>query len=155
MALDCLTARGRAFVAAQQATARRLAEVWGASLVETPEGTAARVDALFARDNVLVGLAEIKVRSLTLARLEAFGDYLVTEDKLLAGAALSAALRVPFVLAVRLSDAIVWWRVTDATGRRVIQWQARETVTQASCNGGAALRRNAYLPLDSLERIAA
>lgn len=153
--LDCQTARGRAFVAQQQAVARRLAAVWGATLVETPEGTAARIDALFARDGVLVGLAEIKVRNLTLARLAAFGDYLVTEDKLLAGEALSAALRVPFVLAVQLTDAIVWWRVTDATGRRVIQWDARETVTQATCNGGEALRRNAYLPFEALERIAA
>lgn len=155
MPLDCLTERGRVFIAAQQATARRLAELWNATLVETPEGTAARVDALFARDGVLVGLAEIKVRTMTLAQLEAFGDYLVTEDKLLAGESLSAALRVPFVLVVRLKDAIVWWRVTDATGRRVVTWDARETVTRASCNGGAMLRRNAYLPIRDVERVSA
>lgn len=153
MALDCRTPRGRSFIAQQRETARRLAAAWDASLVETGDGAAALVDALFVRGGVLVGLAEIKCRTLTLARLETFGDYLVTEQKLLAGAALSVALRVPFVLAVRLEDAIVWWRITDGRGRRELVWQTCRTETRATCNGGSAVRQNAYLPLGEMVRL--
>lgn len=153
MRLDCLTPRGRAWVAQQRETARAFAARWGVDVVETPEGTPAAVDAFFARDGVLVGVAEIKCRSLNLAQLRGFGDYLITEEKLRSGCDLSARLCVPFVLIVRLADAIIWWRITDRTGRPCLTWDARVTATQATCNGGLAVRTNAYLPLDDMGRI--
>lgn len=119
MSLDCLTPRGRRWVAHQKETARALADRWGVSVVETPDGTPAAVDALFVREGVLIGVAEIKCRTLSLAQLRGYGDYLITEEKLRAGCALSQSLCVPFL----------------------------------TCNGGTAIRTNAYLPLTDIGRI--
>jgi hypothetical protein len=151
--LDCLTPRGRVWIAQQRKTAREIAARWNATLIETPDDTCAAIDALFARDGVLVGLAEIKCRTLSLDELKGFGDYLITAEKLERGIALAAACGVSFVLIVRLADAIGWWRVSDAAGRRCLAWQERETATRATCNGGTAVRRNAYLPLDAMTAV--
>lgn len=148
------TERGQQWVALQQETAQRLAAAWHAEAISTGDHRAALVDALFVRQRVVVGVAEIKVRRMTLARLEAFGDYLVTAKKLDDGQAVAAALQVPYVLAVRLDDAIVWWRLTDERGRRLITYPVRETVTQETCLGGAIARPNAYLPLDRMVRLS-
>lgn len=151
--LAITTERGQQWVALQQDTARRLAEAWHAEAIGTGDDRAALVDALFVRHGVVVGVAEIKVRSMTVARLEAFGDYLVTAQKLTDGMRVATALQVPYVLAVRLEDAIVWWRLTDAKGRTLVTYPVRETVTQETCLGGTVARPNAYLPLDKMARL--
>ena len=153
MSLDCQTPRGRGWIAQQRRTAQDVAARWGVEVVQTPDDQPAAVDALFTRGGVLVGVAEIKCRTLTLAGLERFGDYLVTADKLQRGIAVASACGVPYALIVRLVDAIVWWRVADASGRALIGWQEHDTETRATCNGGAIVRRNAYLPLDDMGRL--
>lgn len=59
------------------------------------------------------------------------------------------ALCIPFVLVVALADQVVWWEVLDADGA-LLFYEVRDTETQATCNGGSAVRRNAYLPLDQM-----
>lgn len=125
------------------------------TVVITDDNRDADVDALFISDGTLVGIAEIKCRSMSLDQLRKYGDYLITESKLVRGEVVSTALRVPYMLIVQLSDATVFWRVTDRRGKRQITWETRETETQATCNGGKAVRMNAYLPLDDMKIVAA
>ena len=127
-----------------------LADQWGMVAIITDDNRDADVDALYVKDDILAGIAEIKCRSMSLEQLRKFGDYLITENKLVRGEAVSKALRVPYMLIVRLSDAVVYWRITDRTGARSVTWETRETETQATCNGGSAVRMNAYLPLDAM-----
>lgn len=153
MTLDCQTPVGRTFLRHEDETVRRVAELFNCTPVRLG-GLATSTDRLFMRQDQLVGVAEIKTRQMGLHDLERFGSYLITEKKLLDGAALSKQLHIPYAVVVRLlrDDTIVCWRVTDATGQPVLRWQTQRTETQRSCNGGTALRDNAYLPLTAMRR---
>ena len=146
--LDCTTEKGQQFLAHEDETARRVG-IWLRCQPVKLGGLATTVDRAFVRDGKLVGLAEIKTREMSVQELRGFGSYLVTAKKLQDGMDLARALGVPYVLFVRLlkDDVIVFFTVSDATGRQLISWQKNNTVTQAGCNGGTAFRKNAYIPL--------
>lgn len=151
--LDCLTERGQPFMARQTATLARCADFWACEFAETPTTSNSPVDAVFVRDQQVVGVAEVKVRRMSRETLEGLGSYLVTAQKLEDGRRLAAALRVGYVLIVDLHDYVVWWKVSDATGRLLVKHEVRDTATRATVNGGTALRANAFLDLDAAQFI--
>jgi len=148
--LDCVTPRGQAFVVEQRAIAERLARVRGLDVVHLASAGAAPIDALFHRAQRLCAIGEVKARAMSYAGLVDFGSYLVTFDKLCHGRDLAARLEVEYVLVVGLLDAVVWWNVSDKRGRWLVEFVTRATETQATCNGGIAVRMNAYLSLDRM-----
>ena len=146
--LDCNTPKGRIWIAEQHATVRACLVIFACDAVETDDRTSAAVDALFFRTGTLVAAAEVRNRPMTLAELRGHGSYLVTFMKLVKGWNLAKQLRVPFVLVVGLTDAIVHWKISDEQGRWLAGCRVARTWTQATANGGRALRANAYLDLD-------
>lgn len=149
--LDCLTPTGRAWIARQRATVDRCAREWDADAIITDDRSAAPVDALFSRGATLLAVAEVKTRTMTLAALRDRQSYLVTLEKLIEGRELARVLRVPYLLIVGLDDAVVYWTVSDGAGEWRVSFTMARTPTAATCNGGAALRANAYLRLDVMK----
>ena len=146
MSLDVLTDKGKKYKAHEDETARMICAKLNCISVECPSADAP-IDRVFTRDGKVVALAEIKSREMSLDELREYGSYLVTYKKILMGVGIAQELGVPFFLFVRLlkSGQIVYWQIDTDTLRDV---EVRETKTQATCNGGSAIRDNAYLPLD-------
>jgi len=99
-----------------------------------------------------MAVAEMKWRgeSLTLETLRRFGTYLITHRKLQRGRVAARLLHVPLFLIVGLADCTVWWKVADADGAWCEDPDVQRTRTQATVNGGTALRWNAYLSLSQM-----
>jgi hypothetical protein len=155
MNLDARTPLGRDYVRRQSEVVARCAQVWQSTVMETPLEEPADVDAVFGRAGVVKVVAEVKVRNMTMAELETHGSYLVTNDKLVRGSRCAAAMYVPFVLVVGLwpERHIVYWRVWSPATQWCFDFDVRRTATQATCNGGQAVRENAYLPLLHMRRL--
>jgi hypothetical protein len=147
--LDCHTERGARWITKQCEIASRVASRFGYGVVHTPDGDA-KLDCLFIKDGNLVGVAEIKSRDLLLRQLEGHGSYLITEEKLLIGIEVAKALRVPFCLIINLTDADVIIRICNSKGEKCVHWESKVTTTQATCNGGEAVRQNAYVSLEGM-----
>jgi hypothetical protein len=110
------------------------------------------VDAILWRSSI-VGVAEVKTRNLTYQQLSGFGSYLVTFSKLEKLRSVAKALRCPGLLLVYLipETKTVWWKVCDGQGEWTVDVKVERTSTQATCNGGTAMRDNAYLPLSLMK----
>jgi hypothetical protein len=68
--------------------------------------------------------------------------YLITAQKLTDGLAVSRLLSVPFYIAALLlpDDMCYVWHITEDGS-----WEQRKTATQNTCEGGVAMRENAFL----------
>lgn len=144
MNLDCETPVGRAWIARQRSTVNRCAAAWCVEIAAPPEPS--RVDALISRCGALLAVAEVKSRDLSFAALKDHGTYLVTFEKLNAGREIAQCLHVPYLLIVGLSDAVVYWQISDALGEWCAPMSIERTETQATSNGGTAERANAFVP---------
>ena len=107
------------------------------------------VDAIWERKGVCVGCSEHKVRTHSRKQMRAWGDtYLITAQKLTDGLAVSRLLSVPFYVAALLlpDDMCYIWHITEDGS-----WGQRKTATQNTCEGGVALRENAFLDFSTAE----
>ena len=102
------------------------------------------VDAVWAQKGVCVGCSEHKVRTHSRELMRAWGDtYLITD-----GLAVSRLLSVPFYVAALLlpDDMCYLWHITEDGS-----WEQRKTATQNTCEGGVAVRENAFLDFSTAE----
>lgn len=144
MALACVTKRGRASLGQQAEVLRAVAETWALEVWQTPPELAADVDAIFARDGVVVAVAEVKARDMGADDLMEFGSYLVTADKLQRGMAVAKALRVPFLLIVGLmrDERVVYWKISDENGEPRAKWCGGPSLTPR--NGASCAKRSRW-----------
>jgi hypothetical protein len=94
---------------------------------------------------------EIKAREMTEAELKRFGnEWLVTFEKIQKGALIAKSLCVPFygVLYLIPDQKTYLVKLTDEHGNIVAPMRLEVTETQATCNGGTALRTNAYVSVE-------
>lgn len=121
----------------------------GYEFKETHHEKESVLDGMIYANNELEGLFEIKCRNQSLAEIEKWGSYLITEKKLLEGIELSKKLTAPFYLFVKtIPDQRVFsFAITNAKGAAVIDYEVKETSTRATSNGGWAKRKNAYIPM--------
>ena len=118
--------------------------------VSTPKALPASVDGFLEREGVVQAVVEVKVRSMTRDKLREYGDeWLLTADKVERGRLVSAELCIPFVgfLYLLPERRLLTLAITDQEGRYMFDYHVRETYTKKTCNGGDALRFNAYLPV--------
>jgi len=148
--LDCNTPNGRAYIQHSIYAINKLASLYCARAAHTLDTGIADIDAILTRDNLVVGLVEAKSRNMTKQQLSAFGSYLIKHDKLLRGIALSVALQARFDVVVNLipDHIIAVWNITTPRGELMLDLNPKETITQATCNGGSAQRINAYLAVN-------
>ena len=151
--LDSETARGKKYIALQHHISNAVCAHWGCINRADPADMTAPYDALFYRDEVMIGVAEIKARNLSKHLLEDWGSYILTESKLDANIKLARSYEVPFTLIVYLrhSDTLVFWKITDADGQLLCRYTTKWTQTPETVNGGLIWRENAYIRLDNMK----
>jgi hypothetical protein len=76
--------------------------------------------------------------------------WLVTHEKLVAARAYAAEYHVPLYgfLWIVKDKTLLIQRITDRAGAWVARFDVRKTKTQATVNGGTAVRDNAYIDMD-------
>ena len=87
---------------------------------------------VFTVGNQLRAVAEIKKRKFDLARQHKYGSTLIEWSKYESGVNASLALGVPFVVIVELTDATMFWKVTDSTGSTVVPIERTNKSAQVS-----------------------
>jgi hypothetical protein len=152
MGLDCITPKGRGYIAAQSDCLKRLEELWGIQAISTANDGSVAIDAILADKGVICGVAEVKSREMDLAKLQEYGSYLITFEKVVRLREISASLGVPGLIVVSLlkDKSIVFWKICDKAGHFLVSIETKVSSTQSTCNGGQAHRYNAYLSLDQM-----
>lgn len=157
LAID--TPEGRKAVEKQHRIEAFLTDIYPDSYtVSTPANQPALIDGLLARGGDLIACYEIKSRDVSRQQLEQQrnhpGSVIVTFSKLELGSQFARALCVPFLFVAHLekSDQIFIWQITDLAGKMRPYITAERTVTQATINGEAVERLNAYLPLEDASK---
>lgn len=151
--LDINTPRGR--IAAQdQENAARI--VFGESsgsnrykFVRTSDTDRAAVDGIVFRDWTISSVCEIKSRDCDYDTLmnEFHGEWLLTYQKLLDLQKVCQLLCVPGygLLYLKGSQEVVVLKLVNESGHIACKFRIQRTETQATCNGGKAIRENAYI----------
>lgn len=155
--LDCETPLGKMYIEEQYKT-QKILEGMGFVVVSMSKKSH-HSDAIIAKQEpdglFIYGVAEIKTRRmagdvpLTRRYLEENG-YLITYEKIKTGCDLAFKLGVPFFLIVRVlgENFMAIWRITDEEGLFLFEFDRKVSRSQKTCNGGVAVRDNAYLPID-------
>lgn len=160
MSLDINTPRGQQTLADE----REAAAIYESNYpqcryINTPKKEAGDVDGLIIGrvDPVLVCVTETKCRyDMTLDHFANVynREWLVTFDKIIKGIRIGEALCVPFwgFLYIVPSKALLIRRIwSPQHGLEFMRLVVRKTKTQATCNGGEAVRDNAFLEMTGVE----
>lgn len=151
--MDATTENG--IKAIQQARAGLIAT--GIPFVETPQDEPADVDGFFlnADETEVVACFEAKARSMSLAELkEMGGEWLMSAQKVVKGREMARRLRVPFygVLYLVPDKITMLVLIADKDGEIACGIRYAVTETQATCNGGTARRKNAFIDMKQSKR---
>ena len=163
--LDCNTAKGQIYIGTQLSCHARIEVGLNCEVIATDTKSSSDIDALITRDKVLIGLAEVKSREMSLKNSPTlskrrlvykgrdYDSYLITFEKLEKLKRLCNTFNVPGFLFVSLLEdhQIVFWKICNSKGEYCVGMKTERTRTQATCNGGVAHRENAYLSLDCMK----
>jgi hypothetical protein len=148
--MDILTAKGQITVEQEAEAGMMFEAATGFRYVNTPKNKPAVVDALLIQDGVLGAIAETKCRMMSLVDFDGF-DYrwLVTFDKISKAKQLSEMLCVPLVGILYLvpDKTLLYRRLTNADGSWACNFHTEDTQTQATVNGGKAVRKNTFIDM--------
>ena len=121
-----------------------------------PDYSSSPHDGYVVTGDTIVGIFESKVREAGVSEDKqviyngkAYSDYLVTADKLDKGIAHAKAHQVSFYLFVYFqhTDCIAIFTVYDYKTGSIVPFERKITHTQATVNGGNAMRENAFIPM--------
>ena len=119
--------------------------------VETPKDKPALVDALLLRGDELFAVVETKCRNESSESFfQKFGGrWLVTLEKVLEARKTAVALQLPLVgfLYLNKDKTLLVQKIAEPDGKFVASMVIKTTETQATCNGGTAIRTNAYIDM--------
>lgn len=148
--LDINTERG-AIAAYDQTVAAAIAFKPPLQFFQFPNDGPAKADGFFGEAGFVKGICEIKSRDCSLAGFRsAFNnEWLLTYQKLLDLSDLSTMLNVPGwgVLYLNRDNLVLTAKLTGETGRICCHFRTEQTETKATCNGGKAVRVNAYIDM--------
>jgi len=156
MSLDINTPKGQESVKQEKKMIEHIEKCWGVQIFETNKKDSALVDGIIVKNNEIVGVCENKCRNMTHDTLvDKYGSWLITDSKLDIGKIASKILKVPFIGFLYLvdDDITLFWKITDTDGNFLFDFKTEETPTQATINGGTAIRLNAYLPIECSEKV--
>lgn len=148
MSLDINTPKGQEYLKYERYMLNKISQTIG--VIETPKTLDSEVDGFIYKDE-LIGCFESKCRNMTRKQLHDWGGWLISYDKILKGCDIAKRLRINFYGFLYLipDDEIYTWKIADNSGDILIKMHIERTKTQASCNGGSAIRTNAYLDFQS------
>ena len=120
--------------------------------IETPKNSPATIDAILVKEGELKAIAETKCRyKLTLEKFNTTFEckWLVTWAKVQNAITIASSLGVPCVGFLYLvdEDILLSQEISEPNGRLVVDISLSTTKTQATINGGWAIRTNAYIDM--------
>lgn len=151
--LNVLSERGQQTVAdAQRAVDLFLRTYPDHAFFFTAQETDAAVDGVLLRGPRISALVEIKCRydcDSTTFSTKYGNRWLVTYDKIERGRQLAQSLSTRLVgfLYLVQSDLLMVKAITDTAGKFVAPFSVAATETKANCEGGRAVRNNAYIDM--------
>lgn len=158
MSLEALTPRGlEASLEAEQAIALWETANPGWSFWWTPNDLPAAVDGIILRNGKVAGVAEVKCRDLDeqTFRRQFNSEWLVTHSKLERARLVADGLAVPLVGFLYLAqDQVLLTQRLAIGGEFVARLRIERTTTAATCNGGTAVRSNAFIDMTDAKRYA-
>ena len=153
MRLDVLSPKGQQSVRDEQAAvALFVGRFPQYAYAETPKHLPADVDALLMTGGALRQVVETKCRyDCDLQKfMGAYGgQWLVTYDKVVRAMAVAKGLRIGLMgfLYLAPSKTLLVQRITDDEGKFLVSLKVETTQTQATTNGGLAVRSNAFIDM--------
>ena len=112
----------------------------------------APLDGVLTKNGIIKTVFEAKCREMDLAKLRAYGSYIITEDKMKQGIATGKALGVGFSILIGLEDADCILKVSNHHGDILPQVEYRESLTwKDSKKVERILRNNAYIDVLDME----
>lgn len=149
--MDILTERGQRYVEEERRVVAYMQDLYRTSFVyHTPLHTPAALDIVSIRDGQVRSVAEIKCRENTIDDFLRFGSLILTWSKVEAMQDVADALYVPgyVVLYSIPDDAICVAHIVNPDGTLAAKIDCDITATKRSCNGGQAMRKNGYIPIN-------
>jgi len=158
MGLDINTPKGQKSLEYERLMVEKINNAWRdrqISFVETHKHFDSVCDGFLVKMNTVIGLHESKCRDLTYEKLQYFGTWLITAEKIEKCRTISEYLKVPFLGFLYLipEDRVLMWKITDEKGRYLFEFEKTVTSTQRTINGGTTNRLNAFLPVKYAEEI--
>jgi hypothetical protein len=130
----------------------------GFDFIETPKDQPADIDGFITKGPTIISGVEVKCRNMTAQDLSGkFNNrWLITSDKLDRGIALCRSLGVDFrgflyLVPDKMLFVVPIWSVKGGMQADI---EVERTVTQATVNGGDALRLNAYVDVSKAKVLA-
>jgi len=123
----------------------------------TRKSKSAPYDGIITQDDFIAGIFESKCRNMSRAELRGYNDELIlTASKLYKCAERAKEIFVPFYVFIYLvpDRLVLMQQVTDTEGNYLVRFTVEKTETQATCNGGTAIRDNAYIDVSGAEEIS-
>lgn len=148
--MDILTAKGKVTVEQENEAAAMFSAATGYNYIGTPKNQPAVVDAMIVRDQTLFAIAETKCRAMTVDEFDGFDwKWLVTYSKIAKAQQLSEALCVPLIGILYLvpDKTLLYRRITNTDGSWACNFSTEDTSTQATVNGGKAVRKNTFIDM--------
>ncbi len=156
--MDILTPKGRETIKQEkEAIALFLDAFPSYSFCETPKDRPADIDGLIHHNGVLVSGVEIKCREMRydtlMGRFE--GRWLVTQDKVDRGITMCRNLGIDFrgFLYLVPDQMLIMVPIWSYDRGLIADIDLAHTETQATVNGGKALRLNAYIDVRKAKRL--
>jgi hypothetical protein len=112
----------------------------------------APLDGILTKNGIIKTVFEAKCREMSLAKLRAYGNYIITEEKMRQGVATGKALGVGFSILIGLEDADCILKVSNHYGDILPHVEYRESLTwKDSKKVERILRNNAYIDVRDME----
>lgn len=112
----------------------------------------APLDGILTKNGIIKTVFEAKCREMDLAKLQAYGNYIITEEKMKQGIATGKALGVGFSILIGLEDADCILKVSNHHGDILPYVEYRESLTwKDSKKVERVLRNNAYIDVHFME----
>lgn len=152
MSLDVNTPRGRESVIAAF-DAASIFELNNPDMryIPFPESTMAAVDGILEHRGIAIALVEMKCRKLTRAKLREWDDeWLVTASKIRKGKMLALEHQIPLVGFLYLvpDELLLTQKIYQPPkGKWCVRIRFKSSETQATINGGIAIRENAFIDM--------
>jgi hypothetical protein len=156
--MDILTQKGQQTRRQEEKALTLFRETFpGFEFIETPKDTPADIDGIIVSNGKMVSCAEVKCRNMTMDVLvREFGKkWLVTADKIDRCVNIASSLGIDFrgflyLVPEKILLIVPIWSYENGYTCRI---DRETTSTQATVNGGTALRENAYIHLEKVTAI--
>ena len=152
MSLDIFTEKGQESVRQEQNAIFLFHDAYPDwKYIETPKNSPCAADGFLAKNNVLCGVVETKCRDMTIEQFDKFNlEWLVTMQKIIDCVKIAESLHVHLFGFLYLipSKMLLIKKIWDNKEGFVVDFNVIKSETQATINGGTAIRSNAYIKMN-------